>query len=212
MKWETSSQINLGVDLGLFQDRITLSADYYNIDTDDLLAIDRASSFFLGTTDLDVLRNVGSINNNGIELSLTSNNINKNGFRWITDLNFARNRNEVAELSGGTEVIGSGAPGYFSGATTYILREGDPIGLFYGLDYQGVYQGGAIPEGTALESVSFDGDGNPIPGEPLFADLADEEGNFDGIIDDNDRQVIGCLLYTSPSPRDATLSRMPSSA
>ncbi len=191
LKWETSAQTNVGLDIGLFENRISLSADYYNIDTKDLLAIDRASNFYLGTTDLDVLRNVGSINNNGIELSLTSNNINKGGFRWITNFNVARNRNEVVELSGGTEQIGSGAPGYFSGATTYILREGEPIGQFWGLDYQGVYQGGDIPSGTALTNVSFDADGNPIPGEPLFAEVADAEGNFDGIIDDNDRQIIG---------------------
>ena len=191
LRWETSAQTNIGLDLGLFQDRITLSADYYNIDTRDLLAVDRASNFYLGTTDLDVLRNVGSINNNGIELSLTSNNINRNGFRWTTNLNYSRNRNEVVELSGGSEIIGSGAPGYFSGATTYILREGEALGQFWGLDYQGVYQGGEIPAGTALASVSFDGDGNPIPGEPLFSEVADEEGNFDGLIDDNDRQIIG---------------------
>jgi TonB-linked SusC/RagA family outer membrane protein len=191
LKWETSTQTNVGLDIGLFENRITLSADYYNIDTKDLLAIDRASNFYLGTTDLDVLRNVGSINNNGIELSLTSNNVNKGSFRWITNFNVARNRNEVVELSGGTEQIGSGAPGYFAGATTYILREGEPIGQFWGLDYQGVYQGGDIPAGTALTNVSFDADGNPIPGEPLFAEVADAEGNFDGIIDDNDRQIIG---------------------
>ena len=191
LRWETSTQTNIGVDVGLFQDRITFSADYYNIDTDDLLAIDRASNFYLGTTDLDVLRNVGSINNNGFELSLTSNNINRGDFRWTTNLNYSRNRNEVVELSGGGEQIASGAPGYFSGATTYILREGLPIGQFWGLDYQGVYQGGDIPAGAALEARSFDGDGNPIPGEPLFAEVADEEGNFDGLIDDNDRQVIG---------------------
>ncbi len=191
LKWETSAQTNVGFDLGLFQDRITFSADYYNIDTDDLLAIDRASNFYLGTTDLDVLKNVGSINNNGIELSLTSNNINRGDFRWITNLNFARNRNEVVSLSGGTEIIGSGAPGYFSGATTYILREGEALGQFWGLEYQGVYQGGDIPAGTAVASSSLDGDGNPIPGEPLFTDLPDEEGNFDGNIDDSDRMIIG---------------------
>jgi len=95
LKWETSTQTNIGVDVGLFEDRITFSADYYNIDTDDLLAIDRASNFYLGTTDLDVLRNVGAINNRGIELSLISNNINKNDFRWTTNLNYARNRNQV---------------------------------------------------------------------------------------------------------------------
>lgn len=191
LKWETSYQTNVGLDVGLFEDRITLSADYYNIDTKDLLAVDRASNFYLGTSDLDVLRNVGSINNNGIELSISSTNINRKDFRWTSNLNYARNRNQVVELSSGTEIIGSGAPGYFAGGTTYILREGEPLGQFWGLDYQGVYQGGDIPGGTALVGSSFDSDGNPIPGEPLFADLADEEGNFDGMIDDNDRQIIG---------------------
>lgn len=191
LKWETSYQTNVGVDVGLFENRLQLSADYYNIDTEDLLAVDRASNFYLGTSDLDVLRNVGAINNRGIELSLTSNNMNKNDFRWTTSLNFARNRNQVVELSSGTELIGSAAPGYFAGGSTYILREGEPLGTFWGLDYKGVYQGGDIPENTALKGVSYDDNGAPIPGEPLFAEVADEEGNFDGIIDDNDRQIIG---------------------
>ena len=191
LKWETSYQTNFGVDVGLFENRISLSADYYNIDTEDLLAVDRASNFYLGTTDLDVLRNVGSINNNGIELSLTSTNINRSGFKWNTTLNYARNRNEVVELSGGSEILGTAAPGYFVGASTYILREGAPIGQFWGLDYVGVYQGGALADGVAVKGVSLDSDGNPIPGEPMFAEVADEEGNFDGAIDDNDRQVIG---------------------
>ena len=191
LKWETSFQTNVGVDVGLFQDRITLSADYYNIDTEDLLAVDRASNFYLGTSDLDVLRNIGSINNRGVELSLTSNNINKKDFRWTTNLNFARNRNKVVALSGGSEILGSGAPGYFSGGNTYILREGEALGLFWGLDYQGVYQGGDLPAGTAVQESSNDEDGNPIPGEPLFTEVADEEGNFNGAIDDNDRMIIG---------------------
>lgn len=191
LKWETSFQTNVGLDVGLFEDRITATLDYYNIDTKDLLAIDRASNFYLGTTDLDVLRNVGAINNRGVELSVTSTNINKNDFRWVTTVNFSRNRNQVVALSGGTELIGSGAPGYFAGGSTYILREGEPLGLFWGLEYEGVYQGGDIPAGTALKSVSYDGSGNPIPGEPLFAEVADEEGELNGVIDDNDRQIIG---------------------
>lgn len=191
LRWETSYQTNLGLDVGLFENKISLTVDYYNIDTKDLLAVDRASNFYLGTTDLDVLKNVGSINNKGIELSLTSNNIYKKDFSWSTTLNWSANRGQVVDLSGGTELLGSGAPGYFAGGNTYILREGEPLGLFWGLDYQGVYQGGAIPAGTALQGVSFDGNGDPIPGEPLFADLADDEGNFNGVIDDNDRQIIG---------------------
>ena len=135
LKWETSIQTNVGMDLGLLENRFSFSADYYNIDTKDLLAIDRASLFYLGTTDLDVLRNVGAINNRGFELSLTSNNINSNDFRWVTNINYSRNRSQVVELSSGQELLGSGAPGYFAGGTTYILREGEAIGLFWGLDY-----------------------------------------------------------------------------
>ena len=191
LKWETSYQTNVGVDFGFLEDRVTLSVDYYNIDTEDLLAVDRASNFYLGTSDLDVLRNVGSINNRGLEFSLTSTNVNRNGFRWTSNFNLARNRNEIVELSGGSEILGSGAPGYFAGGNTYILREGEALGVFWGLDYQGVYQGGAVPAGTALQDASLDGNGNPIPGEPLFTDLADEEGNFDGVITDDDRGIIG---------------------
>ena len=191
LKWETSTQTNIGLDVGLFENRIAFSVDFYNIDTDDLLAIDRASAFFLGTTDLDVLRNIGEINNRGVEFSITSNNINKNDFRWVTNANFSRNRSEVIELSSGSQLLGSGAPGYFAGGDTYILREGEAVGLFWGLDYQGVFQGGDIPAGTALAPSSFDGNGNPIPGEPLFSEVADAEGNFDGEINDNDRQIIG---------------------
>lgn len=191
LKWETSYQTNIGLDVGLFEGRIAISADYYNIDTEDLLAVDRASSFYLGTSDLDVLRNVGSINNKGFELSISSTNINSANFSWKSNFNVAINKNEVVALSSGTEILGNGAPGYFAGGSTYLLREGAPIGQFWGLDYRGVYQGGAIPDGTALEGRSFDGDGNAIPGEPLFAEVADEEGNFDGVITDGDRQVIG---------------------
>ena len=191
LRWETSYQTNVGLDVGLFENRISFSVDYYNIDTEDLLAVDRASNFYLGTSDLDVLRNVGSINNRGVEFSLTSTNVNRRDFKWSSNFNLARNRNEIVELSGGDEILGSGAPGYFAGGNTYILREGQALGLFWGLDYRGVYQGGALPAGTALQDVSFDGAGNPIPGEPLFAEVADEEGNFDGIINDNDRQIIG---------------------
>lgn len=191
LRWETSYQTNVGVDFGLFEDRITLSADYYNIDTKDLLARDRATNFYLGTNDLEVIKNVGSLNNRGIEFSLTSTNINKGDFRWTSSFNIARNRNEIVELSGGNEILGSGAPGYFAGGDTYLLREGEAIGVFWGLDYRGVYQGGEVPAGTALQGSSLDGDGNPIPGEPLFAEVADEEGNFDGVITDADRQIIG---------------------
>ena len=189
LKWETSYQTNIGVDLGVFEDRVTLSADYYNIDTEDLLSVDRTQNLYLGVSDLEVLRNIGSINNQGFEITLSTTNINKDGFSWTTDLNWSTNRSEVVELISG-DVKASGAPGYFISPNTYLLREGEAIGLLWGLEYVGVHKGGDVPEGVALKSSSYD-DGNPVLGEPMFRDVADEEGLFDGVIDTNDEQIIG---------------------
>lgn len=189
LKWETSFQTNIGFDVSFLDNRINLSADYYNIDTEDLLAVDRSVLFYTGVTDLEVLTNVGAINNKGFEITLGTTNIDKDGFRWTTDLNWSTNKSLVVELIG-TEIRASGAPGYFISPNTYLLREGEEIGVLWGLEYRGVYKGGDVPEGVALKGSSYD-DGNPILGEPMFTEVADDDGAFDGVIDTNDEQIIG---------------------
>lgn len=190
LKWESSYQTNLGVDLGLFSNKVTLSVDYYNIDTKDLIMVDRGMPNYLGFYNDEILTNVGEINNKGIEIFLSTRNISNENFSWTTDFVFSKNKNTVTSLVNGDDWFGNGAPSYFSVKDTYILREGEEVGLFYGFDYAGVYQGGDIPEGTALIPASYEG-GSPVPGEPLFYDLPDENGNVDGTIDDNDRTIIG---------------------
>jgi TonB-linked SusC/RagA family outer membrane protein len=181
LKWESSYQKNVGVDLGLFDGKINLTLDYYNIDTKDLIMVDNSIPDYFGYYNDETLTNVGEINNEGIEISLHTQNIVTDDFRWSTDLVFSKNKNTVVSLVNGADYFGSGAPSYFSVSDNYILREGEEVGLFWGYDYAGVYQGGDIPDGTALLTSS-----DVVGGEPLFYDQ-DE----DGTIGESDETIIG---------------------
>lgn len=179
LKWESSYQTNVGLDLGLFNGKVSLSVDYYNIDTKDLIMVDRGLPWYLGFYNDEILKNVGEVNNKGFEISINSRNIVKDDFSWTTDLVFSRNKNTVETLINGDDYFQNGAPSYFSVSNTALLREGEEVGLFYGYDYAGVYQGGAFPEGTATIAGG-------VAGDPLFLDL-DESGD----ISNDDRKVIG---------------------
>lgn len=180
LKWESSYQTNLGLDLGLFNNKVSLSLDYYNIDTKDLLMADQSQSEYLGFVTLASIRNVGEVNNKGFEVSLNTKNITNQDFRWTTDFNWSTNKNKVVKLIGGVDVIQNAAPGFFSNNSgTHILREGEAAGVFYGLDYQGVYQGGTVPTGFAIASGG-------VAGDPMFTDV-----NGDQTITTADRKIIG---------------------
>jgi TonB-linked SusC/RagA family outer membrane protein len=179
LKWESSYQTNIGVDLGLLNNQIALSLDYYNIDTKDLIMIDRGLPWYLGFYNDEILKNVGEINNTGFEISLNTRNITNEDFSWSTDLVFSKNKNTVEKLINGDDYFQNGAPSYFSVANNAILREGEEVGQFFGFDYAGVYQGGAVPAGTATISGG-------VAGDPLFLDLDDS-----GDITNDDRKIIG---------------------
>ncbi|WP_298497038.1 TonB-dependent receptor [uncultured Algibacter sp.] len=179
LKWETSYQTNFGVDLGLLNNKISLSLDYYNIDTKDLIMVDRGLPWYLGFYNDEILKNVGEVNNTGFEVSLNTRNITNDNFSWTTDLVFSRNKNTVTTLINGDDYFQNGAPSYFSVTNNAILREGEEVGQFFGFDYAGVYQGGALPAGTATISGG-------VAGDPLFLDLDDS-----GDITNDDRKIIG---------------------
>ncbi|WP_299058582.1 TonB-dependent receptor [uncultured Polaribacter sp.] len=184
LRWESSLQTNIGVDLGILNNRISFSLDYYNIDTKDLLMPDFGQPQYLGYQTAAALVNIGEINNSGFEFQINSTNINKGDFRWTTDFNISTNQTEVVKLLDGIDVRLDASPSYFSRSDTHILREGETPGAFYGYKYIGVYQGGTLPEGTA----TFAGG---VAGDPLFADVADESGNVNGVIDTDDQMIIG---------------------
>ena len=184
LKWESSYQTNLGIDLGLIENRINLSVDYYNIDTRDLILGNNGIPEYFGFQNSEILTNLGEINNSGIELSLNTKNIVKGDFKWSTDFNISRNRNEVVALINDADLFGNAAPSYFSHDRSYVLRVGEEVGLFWGYEYAGVYQGGDFPAGTAVLEGG-------VAGDPLFTDIADEEGVLDGEITEADRTIIG---------------------
>ena len=179
LKWESSYQTNFGLDFGFLANRINLSLDYYNIDTKDLIIQDSSQPQYLGFLNAASLRNVGEVNNTGFEITLNSRNIVKGDFRWSTDFNWSTNKNKFVTLLNGNDIFQDASPGYFNVPRTHVLREGESVGVFWGFDYQGVYQGGDLPAGTALLEGAEAGD-------QLFSDI---DGN--GEITTSDQTIIG---------------------
>lgn len=179
LKWESSYQTNFGIDLGFINNRVNLTLDYYNIDTKDLILGDSSAPEYFGLANLTALRNVGEINNKGFEVTLNTKNVITDNFSWSTDLNWSQNRNEVITLIEGQDIFLDSAPGSFLQDQTHVLREGEPVGVFYGYEYQGVNQGGDFPAGLGGYSGSEAGD-------ELFTDV---DGN--GTITGDDRKIIG---------------------
>ncbi|WP_418502111.1 SusC/RagA family TonB-linked outer membrane protein [Flagellimonas sp.] len=179
LKWESSYQTNIGLDFGLFNNRLSGTLDYYKIDTEDVILGDSSTPEYIGFTNLTALRNIGEISNKGFEITLSTRNITGSDFSWTTDFNWATNKNEVVKLIDGQDIFLNSAPGSFLQNQTHLLREGEPVGVFYGYQYQGVNQGGTLPEGTA----GYPGTG---AGDELFTDL-----DGDGQITTDDRMIIG---------------------
>lgn len=161
LKWEETTQFNLGVDFGFFDQRITGSLDYYDKTTNDLLlsfAVPNPSEVNFTTA------NVGEVHNRGIEAELNATLVQKNNFSLDAYSNFSTNRNEVVSLSNETyrqEQIftgGTGVPG-FTNVTTGIILPGEPLGTFYGFEYIGPDENGA-PQFADLNN-----DGQITPGE-----------------------------------------------
>lgn len=140
LKWETTEQFDLGLDLGLWSDRIVLGFDYYIKTTDDLLSTVRLPSSFGYTT---TIANVGSIENRGVELSLFGQ-IFSSDFRWSVDGNFSFNRNQVLSLNGGQPILTNFINVITVADNFSIMEEGKPLGQFWGYQEDGYTETGAI--------------------------------------------------------------------
>lgn len=139
LSWEKTSEWNLGLDMGFFEQRLRISANVYKKETTDLLLgvpIPVQSGFS------SVLDNTGSMENKGFELEISSTNVTGE-FNWNTDFNISANRNEVTSLAGADEIwSGWVGGGNISVHNKYTVRieEGRPIGMFYGSILEGVWQ------------------------------------------------------------------------
>ncbi|RXG32271.1 SusC/RagA family TonB-linked outer membrane protein [Leeuwenhoekiella marinoflava] len=144
LKWEQTSQFNVGVDFTLFKGRGYGTVDYYNKKTTDLLLrIPVPTPTAVNTQ----LANVGSVRNRGIELSLGAYVIEKDDFQWRTNLIFSRNENEVLSLSNAQyqgddiQVGPLRGQGLTSGTFAQLIRPGFEVGTFYGREFLGIEDG-----------------------------------------------------------------------
>ncbi|RPD45046.1 TonB-dependent receptor [Hymenobacter sediminis] len=181
VKWETTYQYNIGADLGLVANRMTLTLDAYRKRSEDLL-LNITVPFSTGSAERDVIQNVGDIENKGFELGLNTINVESqnNGFSWNTNLNFSMNRNKVIDLGSQPGLDGQLVPRQFLEPSYTITRAGAPLGSFYGFQVQGIFQTeDDVKKAARQESAT-------APGDIQFRDI-----NNDGVINDNDRTIIG---------------------
>ncbi|PRY90682.1 SusC/RagA family TonB-linked outer membrane protein [Mongoliibacter ruber] len=193
LRWETTTQADLGADMGFFNDRVTFSVDlYYKRTTDLLMNFEIPIESGFGS----VLGNIGSVENKGLELALGGHIVNSRRIKWYSDINYSINRNMVLDL-GGTEQIRGPRISYDYGsafASGSYVRVGQPLGVFWGAIYDGVYQN---QEQIDAHGVTYNNGIVPTIGSGRYRDVAgppDENGNLtgpDGIVDQNDLTVIG---------------------
>lgn len=173
LTWETTRQLNAGLDFAMLEDRFYGSLDYYISNTTDLL-LEVNIPAITGFT--RALTNIGEVENKGFEIQFTSRNM-VGSFQWSTDFNFGTNKNEVLALgSEGDPILVPGAAG-----VRHITRIGDPIGSYYGYQVDGIFQ-----TQEEIDNAPTDTQGNPTPGDFRFRDV-----NGDNVIDADDRTVLG---------------------
>ena len=173
LRWEIMTQYDIGVELGLFNDRINLELDYYNRETTDMLLnapVPESSGFSF------VTKNIGSMQNKGFELSLNTINIDTPDFTWNSTFNISMNKNKVLSLASPSDIFGVGSGSNYLGGGS-IIRIGEAMGAMYGFTRLGVW-------GTAeaAEAAKY----NLLPGDVKHKDL-----NGDYVIDNDDRSIIG---------------------
>ena len=194
LTWEKTLEYNLGLELGLFNERLHIDLDLYNKTTRDLL-LEAPILNISGYT--KAWQNIGSIRNMGAELSLSAVLVDKHDFQWTMNANMTRNKSKILKLGQ------NGAPIYLgitclNGQNAVILREGGSVGELFGYRAAGIYQldeFNAAPSTTEPGEMIYTlkegiaGQGGEQPGS---LKLWDKDGNRK--IDDEDREVIGNFL------------------
>jgi TonB-linked SusC/RagA family outer membrane protein len=190
LKWESTRQLNIGIDLALWQDRVSFTGDYYNKTTNDLLLNAQLPSATGYTT---AFKNIGKVSNTGLELGLNTVNVKGRNFNWSTNFNISFNRNKVLALTENQESLTSTSGGVFAAAPKWIARLGKPIAQFYGVIFDGLYQFedfDQLPNGTYVLKSHIPTNGttraNIRPGDVKLKDL-----NNDGTVNINDYTIIG---------------------
>ncbi|RCR69046.1 SusC/RagA family TonB-linked outer membrane protein [Larkinella punicea] len=140
LKWETTEQTDFGIDAGFLGNRFRLTLDYYIKHTRDLLNTVQLPSGFGFTS---TIRNVGEIQNKGLEIGLEARIFDK-AFKWDVNGNISFNRSKVVKLNGGQDILGGSVGVTLISDAANLLREGQPMSVFYGYVENGYTEQGKV--------------------------------------------------------------------
>lgn len=169
--WETTTSTNLGLDFGLWEDRVTGSVEVYRTNTFDLL-LERSIPAINGTS--SIIENIGETQGYGVEFQISSVNVRKKNFTWSTDFNFVSDRSEIVNVGLFDD---SGQPTDDVASTWFI---GQPVSVNFDYVFDGIYQEGEVPPDAPF---------NAQPGYIRYQDF-----NGDGMLTPDDRTIIGSRI------------------
>ncbi len=188
LKWESNKTFNLGLDMGFFNQRLTISPEFY-INRSNNLLLNAQLPYSSGYQTM--LINAGSTKNVGVDISINSVNISNRNFQWTSTLTLTHNKNTVTQLVGGDRQLYEAK--YGNNINTHLLEVGSPIGQFYGGKTAGLYQvedfdyNPRTKTYTLKDGIPYHGNKEQIkPGHWKFVDI---DGN--GTVGEEDRTVIG---------------------
>ncbi len=174
LKWESTTQINFGLDAGLFDGRFNATIDIYKKETEDLL-LNRTLASYTGLR--SIIDNVGSVENRGLELALSGDPF-MNRLKWHTELNISWNRNEILDLGESERLEFRTTYGGYGLRNGFMqLRVGEPFGQMYGYEVKGIWK-----ESEAAQAAKY----GQLPGDMKYTDV-----NSDGKINPSDIKNIG---------------------
>jgi TonB-linked SusC/RagA family outer membrane protein len=189
LRWESTKQLNTGIDIGIVKNIVRLTFDYYQKTTEDLLQTLQIPG---STGYTSILTNMGSVRNRGFEVEVTANLFSKNKVNWTTGVNVSFNRSKVLDMGLNDIIYGMGsstAPVFFRSTPLTIIQEGQPFPMYYGLKAVRLIQESDFDQNGNPTFATFNGEKNP--GQWLYEDTYE-----DGIINALDRQIIG-----NPNPK-----------
>jgi TonB-linked SusC/RagA family outer membrane protein len=167
--WETTNQFDAGIDIGLLNNRVSVTLDgYYKKTKNLLLNVEIPWTSGQATS----LQNYGAVENKGIELGINTSNL-EGGLTWTTNINFSLNRNKVVSIGGGSD-------SYLSG--NYIVKVGQPLGTYYGTVTDGILQ-----TGEEATKGKYTGNATPKAGDRLYKDVSGDSQFTTAL----DRTIIG---------------------
>ncbi len=190
LKWESTALTNIAYDLGLFKNRLELTAEVYRRRTNDLL-LEAEIPYFTGYA--TTFKNIGKLQNQGLEFTLNTVNIQTPSFTWKSNFNISFNKSKILELTESNTLFSNVSGGFTPAPSLWAAKVGQPISLFHGYVFDGVYQykdfDNPQPGVYNLKpSITTNGDtrGTIRPGDIKYKDLTG-----DLVVNGFDQTIIG---------------------